>query len=149
MTALLIHAALGLATILAFYLVNRHLYRDPWPGSEASWLEKVYFATALISVCVGWYYNIDYTLADPATAGWYDFTVTLFDHPNCGSVGQDMILTNVVLFPLWTLIDGPRRGLRGCWVYFAMSLFTSFTFAVAFYLAAQERQLRWNAANRS
>lgn len=47
-------------------------------------------------------------------------------------------------FPLWTIIDGPRRGLRWCWIYFVMSLFTSFGFAMGMYLAAQERQVRWN-----
>jgi hypothetical protein len=41
------------------------------------------------------------------------------------------------------MIDGPRRGLRGTWIYFVMSLFTSFSFAMGLYLAAQERQVRW------
>jgi hypothetical protein len=50
------------------------------------------------------------------------------------------------LFPLWTISDGPRRGLRGTWIYFTMSLFTSFGFAMGLYLAAQERQLRWLAS---
>ena len=50
-----------------------------------------------------------------------------------------------LLFPLWTMIDGPRRGLKHPWIYFIMSLFTSFGFAMALYLAAQERQLRWLA----
>jgi hypothetical protein len=147
MVPLLVHAGLGALTILAFWYVNAHLFRADWPGSRMTWLEKTYYATAVVSVLVGWYYNIHYTLGDPGKAGWVDFTLTLFDRPNSGSVGQDMIITNVILFPLWTLIDGPRRGLRGCWVYFALSLFTSFGFAVAFYLAAQERQLRWNEAH--
>jgi hypothetical protein len=43
------------------------------------------------------------------------------------------------------MIDGPRRGLRGTWVYFTMSLFTSFGFSMGLYLAAQERQVRWLA----
>ncbi len=69
-----------------------------------------------------------------------------FTNPASGSVGQDMIITNVLLFPLWTMIDGPRRGLRHTWIYFVMSLFTSFSFAMGLYLAAQERQVRWLAA---
>ena len=46
-----------------------------------------------------------------------------------------------------SILDGPRRGLRWAWIYFVMSLVTSFGFAMALYLAAQERQLRWNARN--
>jgi hypothetical protein len=44
-------------------------------------------------------------------------------------------------------IDGRRRGLRLPWLCFVVSLFTSFGFAMGIYLAAQERQLRWNAAH--
>ena len=54
-----------------------------------------------------------------------------------------MLTTNVFLFPLWTIIDGPRRGMKQTWIYFVMSLFTSFGFAMGLYLAAQERQVRW------
>jgi len=81
-------------------------------------------------------------------ASWVHFTGMLFDNPAAGSVGQDVIVTNAILFPLWTMIDGPRRGLKGTWIYFTMSLFTSFGFAMGLYLAAQERQVRWNAARR-
>jgi hypothetical protein len=63
-----------------------------------------------------------------------------------GSGAQDLIITNTFLFPLWTIIDGPRRGMRHCWIYFTMSLFTSFGFAMALYLAALERQVRWQKA---
>jgi len=146
MTSLLIHAALGLATVGLFFYVNAHLYRGDWPGARATWLEKVYYAAAIVSVCIGWFFNSRYVFAYPAEASWTHFTWMLFDNPASGSAGQDMIITNVVLFPLWTMIDGPRRGLRGAWVYFVMSLFTSFGFAMGLYLAAQERQVRWKAS---
>jgi Terpene cyclase DEP1 len=81
-------------------------------------------------------------------ASWMHFTRMLFDNPAAGSAGQDMIVTNVFLFPLWTMIDGPRRGMRRPWIYFVISLFTSFGFAMGLYLGAQERQLRWNAAHK-
>ena len=69
----------------------------------------------------------------------------LFTNPAASSIAQDDIIANVLLFPLWTMIDGPRRGLKHTWIYFVMSLFTSFGFAMGFYLAAQERQVRWLA----
>jgi hypothetical protein len=86
-------------------------------------------------------------LAYPAEASWVHFTTLLFANPAAGSGGQDLIVTNAMLFLLWTMIDGPRRGLRRTWVYFTMSLFTSFGFAMGLYLAAQERQVRWRAWN--
>jgi hypothetical protein len=54
-------------------------------------------------------------------------------------------MVNVVLLPLWTIVDGRRRGIRSPWIYFVMSLFTSLAFAMAFYLAIVERQERVRA----
>jgi hypothetical protein len=149
MTALLIHAALGVLTVAVFFYLNAHLYRSDWPGSRATLLEKLYYVVAVVSVCIGWFFNIRYTFAYPAEASWVHFTAMLFDSPASGSIGQDMIIANVVLFPLWTIVDGKRRGLRGTPIYFVISLFTSFGFAMALYLAAQERQVRWVAAQES
>ncbi|MFN8545032.1 MAG: DUF2834 domain-containing protein [Candidatus Binatia bacterium] len=145
MTSLLIHAALGLLTVVFFFVANAHLYRRDWPGSQATVLEGLYYALAVVSVCVGWYFNQKYVFAYPNEASWLHFTRQLFDTPAGGSGAQDLIITNAILFPLWTMIDGPRRGLRRAWLYFVMSLFTSFGFAMGLYLAAQERQVRWNA----
>ena len=60
------------------------------------------------------------------------------------SAAQDYIMVNAVLLPLWTIVDGRRRGMRVPWVFFVMSLFTSLAFSVAFFLAFMERQLRYN-----
>ena len=92
----------------------------------------------------GWYFHVRYVFCYPDDASCTHFTAMLFTNPAASSAGQDILVTNAILFPLWTLIDGPRRGLRWCWIYFVMSLFTSFGFAMGMYLAAQERQVRWN-----
>lgn len=144
--SLLIHAALGALTVALFYRFNAHLYRRDWPGSRLGVLEGVYYGVAVVSVCTGWYFNVQYVAAYPAEASWGHFTRLLFANPASSSGGQDLIITNVVLFPLWTTIDGSRRGMRRSWIYFVISLFTSFGFAMGLFLAAQERQVRWNAA---
>ena len=148
MLSLFIHAALGALTVWLFYRFNLHLYRGDWPGSRVTVLEGLYYAFAVASVCTGWWFNVHYVMAYPAEASWLHFTRMLFDNPAAASAGQDMIVTNVFLFPLWTIIDGRRRGLRQPWIYFVISLFTSFGFAMGLYLAAQERQLRWNASSK-
>jgi len=147
--SLIIHAALGALTIALYFRFNAHLYRRDWPGADVTPLEGLYYALAVGSVCTGWYFNVHYVAAYPAEASWVHFTRMLFANPAAASGGQDLIVTNVFLFPLWTMIDGPRRGLRRTWIYFVMSLFTSFGFAMGLYLAAQERQVRWLAEGRS
>ncbi len=68
MTSLLVHAALGALTIGVFFYVNAHLYRSDWAGSRVTFLEGLYYALAVGSVCVGWYFNVQYVLAYPAEA---------------------------------------------------------------------------------
>ena len=46
------------------------------------------------------------------------------------------------MLPVFTIVDGRRRGVRQPWLYFALILFTTLTFAWAFYLATIERQRR-------
>jgi Terpene cyclase DEP1 len=147
MTALLIHAGLGLLCIILFFVFNAQLYRGGWRGAAVSPLEALYYLIAVGSVCVGWYFNVQYVKAYPSEAGWVHFTKLLFTNPAAGSGAQDLITANVLLFPLWTIIDGGRRGLRQPWIYFVMSLFTSFGFAMGLYLAAQERQVRWQRSH--
>jgi len=149
MLSLLVHAALGALTIVVFLIFNARLYRRDWEGSRTTFLEGIYYVLAIGSVCTGWYFNVQYVHAYPAEASWQHFISMMFTNPAASSVGQDIIFTNVFLFLLWTVIDGPRRGMRGTWIYFIMSLFTSFGFAMGLYLAAQERQVRWNAAHQS
>lgn len=144
MLSLLIHAALGALTVWIFFRANDYLYAKDWPGSTISVLEGLYYVLAVGSVLTGWYFNVRYVFGYPAEASWTHFIAMLFTNPAASSAGQDVIVTNAILFPLWTMIDGPRRGLRWCWIYFVMSLFTSFGFAMGMYLAAQERQVRWN-----
>ncbi len=143
MTSLLIHAALGFVCLGLFFYFNAYLYRPGWPGSGVTPLEALYYLIALCSVSVGWYFNVKYVRTYPTEAGWVHFTRLLFTNPAAGSGSQDLITANVLLFPLWTIIDGSRRGLRQPWIYFVLSLFSSFGFAMALYLAAQERQVRW------
>lgn len=149
MRSLLVHAALGALTVGLFFRLNAHLYRRDWTGSRTTFLEGLYYVLAVGSVCAGWYFNVTYVFTYPAEASWVHFTKMLFANPAGGSGAQDLIVTNVVLFPLWTIVDGSRRGLRGTWIYFVMSMFTSFGFAMGLYLAAQERQVRWLATGRS
>jgi len=147
MVSLLVHAFLGLVTVALFFRFNGYLYKSCWNGSSVSGLEALYYVLAIGSVCTGWYFNVQYMQTYPAEASWVHFTKLLFTNPAAGSGSQDLIVTNTFLFPLWTIIDGPRRGMKQTWIYFVMSLFTSFGFAMGLYLAAQERQVRWLKAS--
>ena len=131
------YVALGLLSIAALLYFNRGLLRG---GISA--LEIVYYLAAAAGLLIGWYFNFQYLREYGTQAGWAHWTRLLFVNPASASGGQDLIIANVVLYPLWTIVDGRRVGLRASGLFFFMSLLTSYAFAVALYLGLRERRLR-------
>ncbi len=140
---LLIYGVLGVVSTVVAFAVNRRLFGAGGAG-RVSVLEGLYYFFGVVSVCLGWYFNVRYTHQYGHEASYVDYTKALFSNWASDSAAQDYIMVNVVLLPLWTIVDGRRRGLRWPWIFFVMSLFTSLAFAVAFFLAFIERQIRFN-----
>jgi hypothetical protein len=139
MVSLLVHAVLGVVTTALMVRWNARLFRR---GSPITLLEVVIGVFGVASVVLGWYFNIRYVQQYGSEASWIHFTQSLFTNWASDSAAQDYIIANVVLFPLWTIVDGRRRGIARPWIFFVMSLFTSYCFAIAAYLLAVERQVR-------
>ncbi len=143
MTASLVfYGVLGIISTAAAFVGNRHLFADGGAG-RPSLLEGLYYFLGLVSLGLGWYFNVRYT-HQYHDASYANYTKSLFSNWASDSAAQDYIMVNLVLLPLWTITDGRRRGLRIPWIFFVMSLFTSLAFSVAFYLAFVERQIRYN-----
>jgi hypothetical protein len=142
-TSLVFYGALGIASTAVAFVANRRLFAGGGAG-RVSVLEGIYYVLGLISLGLGWYFNVRYVHQYGHEASYVDYTKALFSNWASDSAAQDYIMVNVVLFPLWSITDGRRRGLRLPWVFFVMSLFTSLAFSVAFYLAFVERQIRYS-----
>ncbi|MGO9027946.1 MAG: DUF2834 domain-containing protein [Acidimicrobiales bacterium] len=142
---LLFYGALGVITTAVAFAFNRRLF-DRRSVGPVSPLEGLFYLVGVVSLGLGWYFNVRYTHQHGVHASYVSYTKALFDNWASDSAAQDYIIVNVVLFPLWSIVDGRRRGLRAPWVFFVMSLFTSLAFAVAMYLAFVERQIRYNRA---
>ena len=141
---LLIFGALGIASTIVAFAVNRHLFSGA--AGSVSLLEGVYYVVGVCSILLGWYFNVRYTHLYGHRANYINYTKLLFTNWAADSAAQDYIIVNVVLMPLWTIVEGTRRGLRWAWIFFLMSLFTSLAFSVAMFLALMERQWRYNRA---
>jgi len=128
---------------MAAFFANRRLFADGGAGRVTP-LEACYYFLGCVSLGLGWYFNVRYTHQYGHEASYVNYTKALFSNWASDSAAQDYIMVNVVLFPLWSITDGRRRGLRIPWIFFVMSLFTSLAFSVAFYLAFVERQIRYN-----
>ena len=143
MTASLVYfGILGIISTAVAVVANRHLFAEGACG-RATPLEWVYYAVGVCSLVLGWYFNVRYTHTY-RHASYVNYTKMLFTNWAADSAAQDYVIVNVVLLPLWTIVEGRRRGLKAAWVFFVMSLFTSLAFAVAAYLAFMERQFRYN-----
>ena len=77
---------------------------------------------------------------------WSEFIALGYANPASSSQVLDYTIINVILLPLFTIVDGRRRGIRRPWLFFVSSLFTSCVFAFAFYFATIERQRRHQLA---
>ena len=144
MTASLVfYGILGLASTVFAFVANRRLVARGGVG-RSTVLEGLYFFVGVASLMLGWYFNIRYVHLYGHRASYVDYTKSLFSNWAADSAAQDYIIVNVVLLPLWTIVEGGRRGLKWAWIFFVMSLFTSLAFAIAMFLAFMERQLRYN-----
>jgi hypothetical protein len=141
---LLISGILGIATTAAAFFVNRRIFAGGTAG-PVTLLEGVYYVVGVCSIVLGWYFNVRYTHTYH-NANYWNYTKMLFTNWAADSAAQDYVIMNLVLLPLWTIVEGGRRGLRWAWIFFVMSLFTSLAFSVALFLAFMERQLRYNRA---
>ena len=150
MVSLIAHAILGVVVVGLIVAGNRAIFRRPATGPPVSLLEGAYYLAGVASVLIGWYFNIKFVMeyahghANPlwGDGSWAQYIRLMYVNPAAGSAGQDYTIANVILLPLFTIVDGRRRGIVRPWLYFVASLFTSFAFAWAFYLANVERQRR-------
>ncbi len=154
MVSLLAHAILGIAVIAFIVKSNPAIFARIPNGSQLSALELVYYVVGVASIALGWYFNVrfvnEYQTGSPnpiwGPGSWADYMRLMFTNPAASSASQDYTIINVVLLPLFTIIDGRRRGIRHPWLFFVSSLFTSCAFAFAFYFATIERQRRHQQA---
>jgi hypothetical protein len=141
---MLLTGILGVLSTGYAYYANRHLVGAR--SGAVSLLEGAYYVFGLVALVLGWYFNVRYTHQYGHQASYINYTKKLFTNWASDSFAQDGIIVNVVLLPLWTIVDGRRRGLRSPAIFFVMSLFTSLAFSMALYLAFVERQLRYDRA---
>lgn len=152
MVSLIVHALLGIAVVVWIVRANKSIFRRPDSGPLLSGLEILYLLIGIASVGLGWYFNIRFVyeygpgtvLSNPfwGDGSWVQYIQLMFANPAAGSAGQDYTIGNVILLPLMTIIGGRRRGIAKPWLFFVATLFTSFAFGWAFYLATLERRRR-------
>lgn len=154
MASLLVHAALGVTVVWLIVASNPAIFRRTATGLTVSTLELALYVAGVASVVLGWYFNIrfvrDYSHGHTnpiwGDGSWAQYIKLMFVNPASSSAGQDYTFANVIILPLITIVEGRRRGIARPWLFFVSSLFTSFAFAWAFYLAVAERQLRLGSA---
>jgi glycopeptide antibiotics resistance protein len=156
MLSLIAHATVGVAVIVWIIASNPKIFARPANGPLLSPLECVYYIVGIASIILGWYFNIKFVgeahghgnlVSGPAS--YPSFLKGQFASSAAGSGISDYLIANVILLPLFTIVDGLRRGIRRPWLFFLCSFFTSFSFPLAFYFATMERQRRHEQAREA
>ena len=153
MISQIVQAVLGMCSVAFIVASNRQIFRRPSVGPVLSLTECIYYAAGFASIVIGWYFRFRFATEHSAGSGNPGsgpggYLGSLFVNPAASSVSQDYILAKVVVLPLFIVVEGFRHGIRRPWLYFFSSFFTSFTFALAFYLATRQRQRRLAASLR-
>jgi Terpene cyclase DEP1 len=157
MISLIVHAVLGILVIVWIVRANPQVFARPAGGPAFSALEIVYYVIGVASIGLGYYFNHQFVAQYAVEGGnpiwgpgsWQQFIQLGYANPAAASASQDYTIINVILLPLFTIVDGYRRGLRRPWLFFVASLFTSCAFAYAFYFAVIERQHRHEKAAKA
>jgi hypothetical protein len=155
MVSLIVHGILGVLVIVWIVRANQHVFARPTGGAMFSPLEIAFYVIGVVSVVLGYYFNHQFVDQYAVEGGnpfwgpgsWQQFIALGYVNPAAASASQDYTIINVVLLPLFTVVDGYRRGIRRPWLFFVSSLFTSCAFAYAFYFAVVERQHRQATAS--
>jgi len=149
--ALVVHLVLGVVAVWLVLRANPLAARRAPGGPAFTWLELAYLLVGVASVVLGYWFNYQFVQDyRPASGGnfltgpgsWTDFTKRIFDNPASSSAGEDYIWINVVVLPIFTIVDGYRRGLRKPWLFFVATLFTSCTLGICLYFYVAERTRR-------
>ena len=156
MVSLIIHLVLGVVTAIVIVKSNPAIYKRFTSGPQVSMLEIFFYACGIAGLVLGYYFNNQYVHEYAPTQGmhnfiwgpgsWSEFIALGYDNPAASSASQDYTIMSVLIFPVWVIVDGRRRGIKNAWLYIGFILFASSASAWAFYLAAVERQRRHKLA---
>ncbi|MCF6385540.1 DUF2834 domain-containing protein [Mycobacterium sp. MBM] len=148
MASLIVHLVLGIGIIAWIVRANRHIFARPTDGGPmVSPLEILFYVIGAASIVLGYYFNHQFVATYAVEGGnpiwgpgsWQQFVMLGYANPAAASASQDYTIINVILLPLFTIVDGHRRGIKRPWLFFVSSLFTSCAFAYAFYFATVDR----------
>lgn len=155
MVSLIVHLVLGIGVIAWIVRSNQRIFARPTDGSPMfSPLEIMFYVIGAASIVLGYYFNHQFVATYAVEGGnpiwgpgsWQQFIMLGYANPAAASASQDYTIINVILLPLFTIVDGYRRGIRRPWLFFVSSLFTSCAFAYAFYFATVDRVHRQQRA---
>lgn len=151
MISLIVHALLGVGTVWLVVRANPQIFRRTASGPLLSGTEIALYAVGLASIAAGWSFNVTFVVENTdgwvnnplwGDGSWAQYVQLMFDNPAAGSAGIDFSIANVLVLPIVAIVWGRRQGINRPWLFFAVTLFASFTFGWAFLAATFERQRR-------
>jgi uncharacterized protein DUF2834 len=157
MVSLIAHTAVGVVALVAIFVLNPHIFKQP-ATPKVSVLEAVYYIAGIAATVLGYYFNVRFiheyahgAVHNPlwGHGSWAEFIRLGYVNPAASNASEDYTIISLILLPVFTIVDGRRRGVRQPWLYFIFVLTASSAFSLAFYLATVERLRRVTASETS
>ena len=92
-TSLFVFGLLGIVTTALAFYANRRFFASG-EFARVSVLEGVFYVVGVVSLCLGWYFNVRYTHSY-AHSSYVNYTKALFSNWASDSAAQDYTVVNV------------------------------------------------------
>ena len=109
-------------------------------------LQFGYLLLAALGLCTTMYFNVAY-YRETGTFDVIDFVLQLYVS-NAGSSIMNDLLVAYTAFLCWVIVETRRLGMRGMWIFVALSL-VAFAFAFPLFLFYRERFNQQNTPAQS
>ena len=99
--------------------------------------QVVYGLTALIGLCVTWYFNLQAMQADPDFS-LLSFVTDNYVNPSSASIMNDIAVVCAV-FLFWSFFEAKRLNMRFWWTYIPLTFLVALAVAFPVFLLMRER----------
>lgn len=119
MVSLFVHALLGVAVLAFIVRSNSAIFTRFQTGPQVSALELFYYVVGVASIALGYYFNYHYVQeyvipsSNPiwGPGSWQEFIALGYTNPAASSASEDYTIMSLLIFPVFAIVDGRRRGI--------------------------------------
>ncbi len=101
--------------------------------------KTVFAATAVLGVCVTWYFNLQF-MAETGGFSLTEFVAATYVNAASASISNDLLVV-VFTFLFWSYFEAQRLAMKRWWLYVVLTFSIAIAFAFPLFMYMRERAL--------